>query len=322
MKIAVVKQGGNLIGGSRRSPLPRGRKDASARRPYLAAFTMIEIAIAVGVIGFAMVAIIGILPTGMNSQKDNREDTIIAQDAPYFINAIRNGEMRTNNNVLTNFVEEIVITNVTPNPAPGATNILSYYNQTLNNNATNDYLTNDMAIIGLLSTPECDTRNITTGPYAATVGAGVVNEVSAVVRAMSGSPMQQQGANSLTAFRYLMTVEIVPWNYFTQNPLPPFLTPPVPTMVYPSPGYTPQYLAPPNMTVANYNQQRMNYLMSSVHEMRVKFAWPVHLLPNGNIQSIGNGRQTYRTLICSHLTNYDGLHWYFQPGTYTTNFNQ
>jgi type II secretory pathway pseudopilin PulG len=54
-------------------------------------FTMIEIAIAIGVIGFALVAIIGILPAGMEVQKDNREDTLISQDAPYFLDAIRNG---------------------------------------------------------------------------------------------------------------------------------------------------------------------------------------------------------------------------------------
>src|SRR5205823_13848329 len=45
------------------------------------AFTMIEIAISLAVIGFALVAIIGILPTGMNVQKENREETIIGQDA-------------------------------------------------------------------------------------------------------------------------------------------------------------------------------------------------------------------------------------------------
>src|ERR1700683_5220600 len=54
-------------------------------------FTMIEIAIAIGVIGFALVAIIGILPAGLDVQKDNREDTLISQDAPYFLDAIRNG---------------------------------------------------------------------------------------------------------------------------------------------------------------------------------------------------------------------------------------
>ena len=81
---------------------------------------MIEIAIAVGVIGFALVAVIGILPQGMNVQKDNREDTIISQDAPYFLNAIRNGERRTNNNILVNYLESITVTDITSNAVPAS----------------------------------------------------------------------------------------------------------------------------------------------------------------------------------------------------------
>ena len=38
---------------------------------------MIEIALCLAIIGFALVAIIGILPAGMQVQKDNREDTIV-----------------------------------------------------------------------------------------------------------------------------------------------------------------------------------------------------------------------------------------------------
>jgi type II secretory pathway pseudopilin PulG len=54
-----------------------------------AAFTMIEIAIAIGVIAFALIAIIGVLPTGMQVQRDNRQDTIINQDGAYLLDAIR-----------------------------------------------------------------------------------------------------------------------------------------------------------------------------------------------------------------------------------------
>ena len=52
---------------------------------------MVEIAIAVAIIAFALVAIIGILPAGLQVQKENREDTLIGQDGSYFIEAIRNG---------------------------------------------------------------------------------------------------------------------------------------------------------------------------------------------------------------------------------------
>src|SRR5436190_9913798 len=55
------------------------------------AFTMIEIAIAVAVIAFALVAIIGVLPAGLQVQKENREDTIIAQEGVYWMEAIRSG---------------------------------------------------------------------------------------------------------------------------------------------------------------------------------------------------------------------------------------
>ena len=54
-----------------------------------AGFTMIEIAISLGVIAFAIIAIIGILPTGLQGQRDNREETIINQDARLLIEAVK-----------------------------------------------------------------------------------------------------------------------------------------------------------------------------------------------------------------------------------------
>jgi type II secretory pathway pseudopilin PulG len=252
-------------------------------------FTMIEIAIAVGVIGFALVAIIGILPMGMSVQKDNREDTIISQDAPYFLNAIRNGEMRINFGVLTNYVESITVTNI-----DNGTNIYTYNNPFLTGVGTNDYLTNDMNIIGLLSTPEYDLRF---QPQAQT------NEVTAIVRAMSGSAIQQNGVNSATAFRYQLTVENAPWNAIAPD-----------STNYSNPIYvqgSPDYITRFN----RYNE--VPFLTNNLREVRLKFAWPV--LPNG---SIGPGRQTYRSLVSSHLgyTNmFNNTYWFFQPQFYTTN---
>src|SRR5687767_4925350 len=46
-------------------------------------FTMVEIAICLAVIGFALVAILGVLPLGIQVQTDNRQDTIIAHDGAY-----------------------------------------------------------------------------------------------------------------------------------------------------------------------------------------------------------------------------------------------
>src|ERR1041384_4381663 len=61
------------------------------QRRSVAAFTMVEIAIALGVIAFALIAIIGVLPSGLQVGRDNREETIINQDARLLLEALRNG---------------------------------------------------------------------------------------------------------------------------------------------------------------------------------------------------------------------------------------
>ena len=49
---------------------------------------MVEVAISLAIIGIALLGIIGVLPLGMNAQRDNREDTVINQDATVFTEAI------------------------------------------------------------------------------------------------------------------------------------------------------------------------------------------------------------------------------------------
>lgn len=75
------------------------------RASRMAAFTMMEIAICLAIIGIALVAIIGVLPIGMNVQQDNRQQTIIAQDASVLTDAIRNGQLGLDD--LTNYVYAI-----------------------------------------------------------------------------------------------------------------------------------------------------------------------------------------------------------------------
>ena len=268
---------------------------------------MVEIAIAVGVIGFALIAVIGILPQGMTTQKENREDTIISQDAPYLLNSIRNGEMRTNFNIFTNYVESITISNIT---AGVATN---YYNPLLTNGAafvgyTEPILINDMNIIGFLTTPEWDARYTNVAAGATIV---VTNQVTAIIRAMTGSAIQQNGANALTAFKYQLTVENVPWNSIAYDSTNWNNAPPINTCPY--------AINSPDYVIRSNRWWEIAYLTNNLHEVRLKFAWPV--LPNGNI---GPGRQTYRTLVSGHLlfTNFYTnstyyLNWFFQPLAFT-----
>src|SRR5207244_1258814 len=83
------------------------------------AFTMVEIALCLGVIAIALVAIIGVLPTGVRVQKDNREDTVINQEGLLWLEAIRSGAQGLD--YLTNYVDTITVSNTT-----GLTN---YHNQ-------------------------------------------------------------------------------------------------------------------------------------------------------------------------------------------------
>jgi len=68
---------------------------------------MVEIALSLAVVAFALVAILGVLPTGMTVQKENREDTLINQEGRYWIEAIRTGARGLHD--LTNHVESIEV---------------------------------------------------------------------------------------------------------------------------------------------------------------------------------------------------------------------
>ena len=68
---------------------PFPSNSSSARRTQ--AFTMVEIALALAVIAFALVAIIGILPTGLNIAQSSREESIVNRDGAYLLEALRNG---------------------------------------------------------------------------------------------------------------------------------------------------------------------------------------------------------------------------------------
>lgn len=82
------------------------RSQAAPRRRQ-SAFTMVEIALCIGIIGFALVAIIGVLPTGLRVQKDNRDDTVLGQDATIFMEAIRGGAQGPNLLLIQQFAERV-----------------------------------------------------------------------------------------------------------------------------------------------------------------------------------------------------------------------
>jgi type II secretory pathway pseudopilin PulG len=145
-----------------------------------AGFTMIEIAICLAVIGFALVAIIGVLPMGIQVQTDNRQETIINHDGAYFMDAIRKGAPAED---LSNYVEQITLT------FTNAANVEYYH--------TTNIFRDNHHIIGLLSNPN-------------TV------RTEAIIRALSGAANEKGDYNNELAFKYKMTAIVRPFE--TLNP--------------------------------------------------------------------------------------------------------
>ena len=157
---------------------------------------MVEIALCLAIIGFALVVIIGLLPLGMREQRDNRERTIINQDATVFVEAIRNGARGADD--LVNYV--YAITNYQTLFPAGTTTINGYGNFTSGAN-----------IVGLLSTPEYTDNNGMALPDLS--GGGYSNHVVAYVRSMSGPAVEKPPQNTLLvqgAFSYRVICENVP----------------------------------------------------------------------------------------------------------------
>jgi prepilin-type N-terminal cleavage/methylation domain-containing protein len=141
--------------------------------PLRSGFTLIEIAICLAIIGFALVAIIGVLPFGMNTQRDNREETVINQDATVLLEAVRaaaRGADYLTNNVyaITNYRMRYVNGVATADTVGWGTN----------------YLNTGARIVGVMSTPQFTDD----GHYPAVFlpNPGYSNHVIAYVRSLSG----------------------------------------------------------------------------------------------------------------------------------------
>jgi type II secretory pathway pseudopilin PulG len=192
-----------------------------------AGFTMVEIALCLAIIGFALVAILGVLPIGLNVQRRNREETIINQDAAVWLEAMRNGMQ--GDNELTNYV--ISITNfvwhyswnnndkaykldptVERTGSPVQYPEVNVFTRTawirngqIQSGDPQFLLTNGMHIIGLLNRPKIEWEDSSRSNFFR-------NLVVANVRAISGSAVDKYPQNNGTildeAFKYRMIPQI------------------------------------------------------------------------------------------------------------------
>jgi type II secretory pathway pseudopilin PulG len=253
-----------------------------------AAFTMIEIALCLAIIGFALVSILLVLPSGMNTQRDTREETIIGQDASMLLEAIRNGsrgldDLTNNVYAITNYFWQFNL-NGTPVPhTAGYTRTQASVDSVSENGWV---ITNGLRIVGLLSTPEFLAGG---QPIADISGRSFTsNHIVAYVRSFSGlvaeKPPQDNQIMQEDAFSYRVLCVNAPMAMDTNAPAFPSF---------------------------------MREQAANVRDLRLTFLWPQ--LPNGNV---GGFRQTFRAGVGGQmtLTNDNGLELYFyQPQSFSTN---
>ena len=290
------------------------------------AFTMIEIAICLAIIGVSLVAIIGVLPMGLNVQKDNREETVINQDATVFMEYIRNGARGADD--LTNYV--LAITNYWTKydnsglVVAGGGLINNGYTYGNNPSIAPGYIwppgsgspiNNGTNIIGLLSTPEY--LDVNGFPINNLFSGGYSNHIVACVRSISGSaaekPPQDNGTILGGSLGYKIVCENVPvamafplWQAQSYNP---------DNQVF----YNSLYWQATAVTAAGdvpgvstlwkqivYPQQ----LAANLHELRLTFLWP--LLPNGKTVK----GQTFRTTVAGQIVQTNDVSAMFSPHLY------
>lgn len=231
------------------------------------AFTMIEIAISLGVVTFALVAILGVLPTGMRVQKDNLEDTIVNQDGTLLMEAIRSGARGSDE--LTNFFDSITISN-------SLGGLIVYTNDPRSGN----YLSNGTAVIGRLSTPKY---------FFGRNNEVTQNSVSARVRAMTGSALSRDPGLRDFAFDYLLTSEVIPFDL-----LPVEAT-----------NDLESGLGAQDKAWRTANRRLTDQLRFNSWEVRLTIQWPFY--QESGRWKVGGNRKVFRTFVAGQMASQDRL---------------
>lgn len=237
-----------------------------------AGFTMVEIALSIGVIAFALVAILGVLPTGITVQKDNREETIINQDGLVLMEALKGGARGMD--YLTNHFRWIRIDGPT-------TGTLVYSN----------FVSGDQ-ILGLLSYPAYEIPVTGQGQSYSVVDS--INQlgqmtITAQVRSITGAASQKAPDADVADFdlNYLVTLTAIPRFQFTQ-------------------GQIDTSLNGGNSLSRAAAESEHEHVSQNFWDVRLQLEWPVFVQgpPNNPNFIIGPNSKSFRSLVAGRRASY------------------
>lgn len=276
--------------GQGRFPLPAAGRPQPSQTSNCPAFTLVEIALCLAIVGFAAVAIIGVLPVGMTAQKDNREETIVRQDGLFFLEAIRSGSRGIDD--LTNYVDQIVW-NASVYLPDGTLRrrVPTRTFAAIPSVSSESLISNGVQIVSLLTTPK----------YQQLLNGDVqVNDISAIVRSINGVAADKDFGNRDDlatrrrkrefAFKYQLRTELIPFVGFNAN----------------TPPGTP------------FQLRRESLLTNGLYNLHLTLSWPLFERGQGEWQ-VGGNRKTLRTLIAGGLDSASDA-TLFNPGEYANPF--
>ena len=269
------------------------RKRLSTQR----GFTMVEIALCLAVVGFAMVVIMGVIPLGGLVQKENRETVLCQMDGNYLLQAISEGAQGYDD--LGLYVDEILFYS-RPNAEP----------RKIENNAGGvEWGTRE--IIGLLSAPEfLLTRSNVWVPNSLNnmevFGVSNTNLICKIkMRSMNGSAADKNMDNRDFAMSYLAEVKVLP---LTTN-------------------YHNMYQVDSNSGIRE-GMLKDRSLNQSAWQVSVILNWPV--VPAGTDEyKAGPNQQVFRTIISGTMNTVEKtmemgplgtrnmILWYFDKGNFS-----
>jgi len=175
------------------------------------AFTMVEIALCLAVIAFALVAVAGVLPTGFRINKDCNYEGLMAREAQYLLQLVNSGGHDAD--YLTNKFDYIKIKSMwQQNRTPKSLIVILTNSPGLSN-----WITPNTLLWGVLTNGQMIAGALQSRMHDGFGDGRFTNNVTARVKQILGSPFQGSRLEKDAAFTYQLRSGVVPLDSYSQD---------------------------------------------------------------------------------------------------------